>query len=140
MKLIPTENKGAKFDELYNHPDDSDDPDFIREYESFVDELEKELIKFGSVSVDNDVWGVDVDFAMSKFDTMTRAVVVVACNPEVFSKKLVDTILETLKKLPVKYRVILDGKFSHKDDFYLFIDQDEVSGWFSDPQKAGVFT
>lgn len=139
MRLITKDEITGKFDGMYNHPPDAEDPNFISEYEAVVDELENQLKAIGSVSVDNGEWGVEVDFSMAKWDTYTRSVVIVATCPRVFSKKLVETLVGALDKLPQKYRIIVDGWFSHGDNFYLFIDEKEVCGWFHSPEKAAVF-
>jgi hypothetical protein len=139
MRLISRDEINGKLDGLYNHPADTDDLAFIREYETMVDLLAEGLKSIGSVSVDNDEWGVNVDFAMSKRDTHTRSVVVVATCPRVFSEKLVETLVATLGNLPEKYRIIVDGWFSRTDNFYLFIDDEEICGWFESPEKAAIF-
>lgn len=139
MKLITKQDSGNKFDEFYNHPVSTADPTFIRKYEAVVDQLAQDLEAIGSVSVDNDQFGVDVDFSLSRRDAHTRTVVIVSSNPGVFSKKLVETIGGSLRKYPEKYRVILDAWFSRIESCYVFIDQDEVAGWFDDPEKAVRF-
>lgn len=139
MRLITKDEITGKFDGMYNHPADAADLDFIREYEAVVDLLENELKAVGSVSVDKDEWGVEVDFSMAKWDRYTRSVVIVAKCPRLFSKKLVETLVGVLDKLPQKYRIIVDGWFSRGDNFYLFIDNEEICGWFSNPDKAAIF-
>jgi hypothetical protein len=139
MKLISYDEIDEKLDGLYNHPSSTEDAAFIREYEALVDRLAEDLKAIGSVSVDHDEFGVEVDFSLGKWDTHTRSIIVVCSNPAVFSKKLVDAILKTLKEYPEKYRVILDGQFSHGDPFYVFLDEGGICGWFRSPEKASVF-
>ena len=137
MKLISYDEIDEKLDGFYNHPPDVSAPAFIREYEALVDRLAEALNAIGSVSVDDSA--AESDFYMVKWDVFSRSVVLVSSSPGVFSKKLVDTVLKTLREYPEKYRVILDGRFSHGDSFYVFIDEEEICGWFRSPEKARVF-
>ena len=75
MKLLSYEEIDSKLDGLYNHPVKKDDL-FVREYEAAVDQLALDIKVIGSVRVDDDEFGVDVDFSMSKHSRISSVPVV----------------------------------------------------------------
>jgi hypothetical protein len=96
MKLISYDEIDQKLDGLYNHPASAEDYAFVCEYEAVVDQLARHLKTLGSVSIDNDKFGVEIDFSISKDYKVTRTIVVMTSNPNVFSKKLINTLHEAL--------------------------------------------
>lgn len=137
MKLINYDEVDEKLDGLYNHPSDADMAAFAKEYGSVVEQLAETLESIGSVSIDDS--STESDFYMVKWDVHTRSIVVVSSSPTVLSKKLIKSILEGIESFPEKYRIVLDGRLSHGDSFYIFIDPEEVCGWFRNPEKVSTF-
>lgn len=137
MKIISKGEVGVRFDEKSNHPVGVSADIFAEEYSGVIDGLSSALKRFGSIGIDGE--SPESDFCMAKWDVYTRAIVLVSGSHHLFSPDLVDGIREFLKKQPIKYRVILDGWFSRKESCYLFIDPDEIVGWFDDVERVSVF-